>query len=298
MDEKKINNEITEENASATQDVSIDVTDTAQAEQTENAMQSEDAAQAEGTEQAEDSKRLKKKKRRRVRLIIAAGLLVYAAVIVFRQYVYVPGKYEAPPTPVPATTSGAEGIMATPEPTPYVKKIPVKMYFTEREVSCPVERVGIVPYTDAKGNEVFNEQGQQIYTMGTLETEKAAAWLEDGPSPGEYGNAIFNGHVTWKKVAGVFSLLPKMEPGEEIVMEYDDGSTMSFLVSSVDIYGLGEEPADVMNSYTQDSRMTLITCYGESWNSELGTRDSRCVVVAKPANPDEIIYPYYEENEG
>ena len=158
-----------------------------------------------------------------------------------------------------------------------------------------MERVGIVPYTDADGNQVVNEQGQKVYTMGTLDTEKAAAWLENSSSPGEYGNAIFNGHVTWKKVAGVFSLLPKMEVGEEIIVEYDDGSTMRFLVDRVSIFGIYDEPADVMLFDTGDSRMTLITCYGEAWDSELGTREQRCVVVAKPANEADIIYPYYEE---
>lgn len=297
MDEKKINSEITEETALPTEGGNTVPADTAETEQPAEAEQPAEGEQTDAAEQADEAKRLKKKKRRRIRLAIAAALLIYAGAIVFRQYVFIPGKYEAPPTPVPTATPAAEEVVATPAPTPYIQKIPVKMYFTAREVSCPVERVGIVPYTDAEGNYVFNELGQQIYTMGTLETEKAAAWLENGPSPGEYGNAIFNGHVSWKKVAGVFSILPKMEVGEEIVMEYDDGSTMSFLVTNVDIYQLGEEPADVMKTYTEDSRMTLITCYGESWNSELGTREARCVVVAKPANPDEIIFPYYDDND-
>ena len=291
MDEKKINNEIIEENAPVTEGENVDAENAIDAEQVNNAEQSE-------AEQAEEARRLKKKKRRKVRRIIALALILYAAIILFRQYVYIPGKYEAPPTPVPTDSGISWEVTETPEPTPYVKKIPVKMYFTAREVSFPVERVGIVPYTDADGNQVVNELGQKVYTMGTLDTEKAAAWLENSSSPGEYGNAIFNGHVTWKKVAGVFSLLPKMEEGEEIIVEYDDGSTMRFIVDRVNIFGIYDEPADVMLFDTGDSRMTLITCYGEAWDSELGTREQRCVVVAKPANPDEILYPYSEENEG
>ena len=252
-----------------------------------------DAAASEQAQPAEQGEGAKKQKRSPIRYIIAGALLVYAAVILFRQYIFIPEAYEAPPTPVPT-----EELATTPEPTPYVRKIPVKMYFTSREISFDVESVGIVPYTDAKGNQVVNEQGQKVYTMGTLDTEKAAAWLDIAASPGEYGNAIFNGHVTWKKVAGVFSLLPKMEAGEEIIVEYDDGSTMRFIVERVNIFGIYDEPADVMLFDTGDSRMTLITCYGEAWDSELGTREQRCVVVAKPANPDEIIYPYSEEDEG
>lgn len=217
---------------------------------------------------------------------ISIALVLFAAIIVLRQYVYLPGKYEAPPTPAVTETP-----VATPEPTPYVKKIPVMMYFTGREISFPVETVGIVPYTDSKGREVKAEDGSTVYTMGTVDSEKVSAWLDASASPGEYGNAIFNGHVSWKKVAGVFSVLPKMEEGEEIIVEYDDGSTMTFTVTNVDIYGIDDVPETVMSYDTGDSRMTLITCYGESWNSGLGTRNQRCVVVAKPVDSSKIITP-------
>ena len=228
----------------------------------------------------------KKSLRNTILTCISIALVLFAAIIVLRQYVYLPGKYEAPPTPAVTETP-----VATPEPTPYVKKIPVMMYFTGREISFPVETVGIVPYTDSKGREVKAEDGSTVYTMGTVDSEKVAAWLDASASPGEYGNAIFNGHVSWKKVAGVFSVLPKMEEGEEIIVEYDDGSTMTFTVTNVDIYGIDDVPETVMAYDTGDSRMTLITCYGESWNSGLGTRNQRCVVVAKPVDSSKIITP-------
>ena len=215
-----------------------------------------------------------------IRYVISGGLLIFAAVILFRQYVYIPDEYEAPPvvTPAPATPTPE----LEPTPTPYVKKIPVKMYFTDREVSCDVQSVGPVPYTDSDGNALLNENGQIRYTMGTVDSEKIAGWLEQCVSPGEYGNSIFNGHVSWKKVAGTFSILPKMEVGEGIVLEMDDGSIREFEVTSVEIYNINDVPADVMAYDTGDARITLITCYGESWNSHMGTRDERCVLVAKP----------------
>ena len=222
---------------------------------------------------------------------ISIALVLFAAIILLRQYVYLPGQYEAPPTPAVTATPVVE---ATPEPTPYVKKTPVMMYFTDREISFPVEAVGIVPYTDSKGREIKAEDGSTVYTMGTVDSEKVSAWLDASASPGEYGNAIFNGDVSWKKVAGVFSVLPKMEEGEEIIVEYDDGSTMAFAVTSVDIYELDDVPPEVMAFDTGDSRMTLITCYGESWNSSLGTRNKRCIVVAKPVDNSQIITPPVE----
>ena len=94
---------------------------------------------------------------------ISIALVLFAAIILLLQYVYLPGQYEAPPTPAVTATPVVE---ATPEPTPYVKKTPVMMYFTDREISFPVEAVGIVPYTDSKGREIKAEDGSTVYTMG------------------------------------------------------------------------------------------------------------------------------------
>lgn len=232
-----------------------------------------------------------KKKKRHVGLLILAAILLVllaAAVIIYAMYiretVYVPDKYEVPPTPTPEV-SGA------PEPTPYVKRTPVMMYFTEKKMSFPIETVGIIPYTDKEGNVIKAEDGSTVYTMDTADSAKVAAWLEDSASPGEYGNALFTGHSSLKNVAGVFSVLPDMRVGEEIIVKYDDGSTMAFIVTSVDIYGIDELPDTVMAYDTGDSRMTLITEYGESWNSSLGTRTQRCVVIAKPRDKSQIIKP-------
>lgn len=232
-----------------------------------------------------------KKKKRHVGLLILAAILLVllaAAVIIYAMYmretVYVPDKYEAPPTPTPEV-SGA------PEPTPYVKRTPVMMYFTKKKIIFPIETVGIIPYTDKEGNVIKAEDGETVYTMDTADSAKVAAWLEDSASPGEYGNAIFTGHSLFRHVAGVFSVLPDMRKDEEIVVKYDDGSTMAFIVTSVDIYGIDDMPDTVMTYDTGDSRMTLITEYGESWNSSLGTRTQRCVVIAKPRDKSQIIKP-------
>ena len=49
---------------------------------------------------------------------ISIALVLFAAIIVLRQYVYLPGQYEAPPPP-----PGTEPPRATPGPNPEVKKI-------------------------------------------------------------------------------------------------------------------------------------------------------------------------------
>lgn len=216
------------------------------------------------------------------RLLLVASVLLFAAGVwmLVRQYVFIPDAYVAPPSPAPISTPGPTAEV-TPAPTPYVKRIPVTLHFADREVSCPVEPVGIVIDTDKKGNPILDEQGNPIEIMGTIDSEKVAAWLETGPSPGEYGNAVINGHIRWKKVAGVFSVLSDMIPGEKLAVTYDDGSVLYFAVESVDIFTIDDWPAWVMETDSGDARMTLITCHGE-WNREQGTSNERVVVVAKP----------------
>lgn len=225
------------------------------------------------------------------RLLLAASVLLFAAGVwlLVRQYVFIPDAYVAPPTPTaaPAPTPGpTAAAVATPSPTPYVKKIPVTLHFTEREISCPIEPVGIVDDVDKKGNPILDENGEPVKIMGTIDSEKVAAWLEEGPSPGEPGNAIINGHIRWKKVAGVFSVLSDMAPGEKMAVTYDDGSVTYFAVASVDVFTIDDWPAWVMEQ-SSDTRMTLITCHGE-WNSSQGTSNERVIVVAKPLEDQDV----------
>lgn len=218
------------------------------------------------------------------RLLLVASLLLFAAGawLLVRQYVFIPDAYVAPPTPTPAPiATPVPTAVATPSPTPYVKKIPVTLHFTQREISCPIEPVDIVVETDKKGNPILDEAGNPVNIMDTIDSAKVAAWLQSGPSPGEEGNAIINGHIRWKKVAGVFSVLSDMAVGEKLAVTYDDGSVLYFAVTSVDIFTIDDWPAWVMETNSGDSRMTLITCHGE-WNRTQGTSNERVIVVAKP----------------
>ena len=190
----------------------------------------------------------------------------------------------ATPVPTPVATPAVTA-QATPTPTPYIKVAPVTLHFVEKEISCPIEPVGLEVSTDKDGEPILDESGEPVYTMGTIDSEKVAAWLQEGPSPGEYGNALINGHITWKKVAGVFSVLSDLEIGEQIAVTYADGSVRYFEVTSNDVFPIDDYPEWVMSLDTGDTRMTLITCHGD-WNSSAGTRNERAVVVAKPVEQD------------
>lgn len=198
--------------------------------------------------------------------VIALG--VSGIVMIVRQYVLIKEPYTPPPTPAPtpavtATPKPSGTPQPTPSPTPYVKLTPVKIYFTERDIVSDIVPVGIVDGA-----------------MDTVDDAKLAAWLVDSATPGDPGNSIINGHRTWKKVLGYFSVLKDMELGEEIAIELEDGSVRYFEVVSNDVYRIDNHPTSIME-LGGETRVTLITCLGD-YNPAIGTSESRVVVVCKP----------------
>ncbi len=201
--------------------------------------------------------------------VLIAAMLLGGIYMVVREYVWIDNGYVAPPTPAPTVAATPAPSLApsgtplpTPSPTPYVKKIPVRIFFTGYKRQADVFPVGIT------------EDG----AMGTRDSAKDAAWGEYCPSPGEPGNAILNGHVKWEGELGTFSILKEMKVGDEVVIEFDDGSFKYFEVTDLDNY-----PYDNMASVMDlggESRMTLITCLGD-YDRSIGTSRSRVVAVCK-----------------
>lgn len=198
--------------------------------------------------------------------------------LLIRQYVLLPGKYEPPVSPTPAlspsptvtiTPSVSATSAPTPSPTPYVKPIPTRIYFTEAEVMADIVPVGII------------EEGEGQGQMDTVDDPDLAAWYEPGPAPGEEGNAILNGHKSWQGKIGRFSVLWDMEIGDEIAIAFEDGSVQYFYAVSVDFYPYDNVPNEVMD-LSGESRVTLITCYGD-FDHAAGTSSERCVVVCQSA---------------
>ncbi len=201
--------------------------------------------------------------------MIIAALFLGGLLITVRQNVLFQTDYEAPPTPAPTvapTPAPTVEAVVTPSPTPYVKPVPTKIYFTDYEISAEVVPVGV---TDG--------------AMETLDSAEDVAWLGSGVGPGEPGNALLNGHVTWKKKAGTFSILrDKLKAGDEIAFTYLDGSTRYFTVTTVETYLIDEFPPEYLDLDIGGApRVTMITCLGD-WDQALGTSRSRVVAVAVP----------------
>lgn len=168
------------------------------------------------------------------------------------------------PTPAPSGPPGQETLepTSTPQPTPYIPPLPVKIYFPRLKVSTEIIPAGI------------NADGE----MAAAEDAHIATWYMYGASPGEQGNAIIAGHVTWKGKKGNFAVLPQLKEDDEVVIEFREGYTRKFRVVSNDAFDLDSIPDWVMKLDSGDARVTLITCAGE-FDRQLGTRNKRNVVV-------------------
>ncbi len=222
-------------------------------------------------------------------MVLSIVLFIAGVYLVLREYVIPPDTdYVAPPSPplvveAIATPSPESSIAPeltpqpapepTPEPTPY-SLIPVEISFTTFEQVCEIQPVGkINPKTK---EEVAPEEPG---AMGTVDSNVIAAWYKYGPSPGDMGNAIINGHKSWKGERGVFYELKNMSPGDEVVVKMDDGSYLYWYVETVNVYNRDEVPIEVMEPRWGEAPMlTLISCTG-TWDAVAGTSSKRSVVT-------------------
>ena len=166
---------------------------------------------------------------------ISAALLIGGVALIIRQYVLISDYVDPPqpsitPTAEPTPTAApnpSETPAPTAEPTPtpyqYTRSAPKKIYFIDAQVMAEVYPVGLIEEGDKKGQ------------MDTIEDPDVAAWYEPGPAPGEQGNALVNGHKSWKGKIGRFSVLWNMEEGQKVAIEREDGSVLYFRVTRTSI---------------------------------------------------------------
>jgi sortase (surface protein transpeptidase) len=107
-------------------------------------------------------------------------------------------------------------------------------------------------------------------------------WYQYGSSPGEPGSAVLAAHVDLAgQGPGVFFDLHRLEPGDLIGVQFDDGSAITFSVQAVATYLKPELPSEVIFSRTGPPVLTLVTC-GGAFDSSISRYDSNVVVYASP----------------
>jgi hypothetical protein len=89
-----------------------------------------------------------------------------------------------------------------------------------------------------------------------------AGWFAAGPAPGELGPAVLAGHVDSRRGPAVFFRLDQVRPGDEVLVDRADGTTVRFTVTRVASYPKTAFPTAEVYGPAPDPQLRLITCGG------------------------------------
>jgi hypothetical protein len=111
--------------------------------------------------------------------------------------------------------------------------------------------------------------------------ETEIGWYKYGATAGHPGATVLAAHVNWRGSNGPFSQLGTVEPGDQIEVALDDGTTRNYLVTERTMYGKLMLPKERIWRNTGPEELVLITCGGD-FNPEIRRFKSNIVVYAVP----------------
>lgn len=158
---------------------------------------------------------------------------------------------------------------ATPTLIPTPTEIPMP-----RPLIIGIPKLGIQADIDYVG---VDENG----AMEVPSTADRVAWFRYGYKPGEKGNAAIAGHYDNESGGpAIFFNLSKLEVGDEIYVQSEDGSQRKFIVTRKENYDLDTIPIDQIFEKSDKAKLNLITCAG--WfNGEIRSYSQRIVVYTE-----------------
>ena len=125
--------------------------------------------------------------------------------------------------------------------------IPVTIRIPSIEVEAPIVGLGL------------HEDG----TIEVPERTEETGWWRGGPEPGEPGPAVILGHVDSRVGPAVFYRLRELDPGDEIHIDREDGTTVTYVVEASERHGKDVFPTDAVYGATEQPTLRLVTCGGE-----------------------------------
>jgi hypothetical protein len=101
---------------------------------------------------------------------------------------------------------------------------------------------------------------------GMLEVPQDAddtGWWAGGHSPGERGPAVIVGHVDSYEGPGVFIDLGRLQPGDEVTVDREDVTSVTFAVTHAEWHRKDAFPTEAVYGATDAPSLRLVTCGGE-----------------------------------
>jgi sortase (surface protein transpeptidase) len=180
---------------------------------------------------------------------------------------------ESPIDPAPSPTSTVHlsplaalvGAPRSAAPPPVIAAVaPAEITIDDIGVAAPIIAVG-------------------VQTDGQLEIpdEHHVGWYALGAHPGQPGATVLAAHVNWHHIDGPFAQLPGLEPGSQITLALEDGSTRTYEVVERAQYDKATLPAERIWTHDGPETLVLITC-GGSFNADIRRYRDNVVVYAVP----------------
>jgi len=185
-----------------------------------------------------------------------------------------------------------------PEPTPEPPEEPEPEEEPEEEEEEYVERTSLparmrIPALSLD-YDVRSMGADASGTMLIAPALEVISWFDRSAIPGNHGNAIFGGHNLWQGRRSQIYTLDELEIGDELEIEYEDGTISRWYMESVFVYELRLAPAHLIMDTEGEQRLTLITCK-PPFNPSRGTSDNRIVAIFKEESIFEIPDPPIEK---
>jgi hypothetical protein len=117
-------------------------------------------------------------------------------------------------------------------------------------------------------------------TVSVPENYTEVGWYSGGATPGEIGPSVILGHVDSFEGPAVFYNIGKLEEGDEVEIEREDGSKAIFEVINVERYSQDAFPTEKVYGPIDFAGLRLITCSG-TFNKREQKYSHNTVVYAK-----------------
>lgn len=111
-----------------------------------------------------------------------------------------------------------------------------------------------------------------------------AAWFNLSALPGAVGTAVIDGHFGWKDgVPAVFDDLSKLQKGDQIYVEGENGVVSTFVVRAMQTYSEDADTASLLSTSDGEAHLNLVTCEGV-WDPVTKSYPKRLIVFTDKIN--------------
>ncbi|WP_089295324.1 class F sortase [Actinoplanes regularis] len=143
---------------------------------------------------------------------------------------------------------------------------PKRLTIPDLKIDAPILSVGLA--------------GDGSVDVPPLRRHNEVGWYDGGPTPGQFGPALFVGHADTRTGPSVFHDLGRLKPKQRIEVDRADGTVAVFEVNSVEHYDKDRLPLQrVYGDYSRPS-LRLMTCGGRWLGGDQGYSDNVVVFAS------------------